>query len=56
MNDLEKNKIDTGIKTFKYKGRVCVVKETGVLKIDLKELCYQKMVLKLILLILILAI
>ena len=32
MNDLEKNKIDTGIKTFKYKGRVCGVKETGVFR------------------------
>lgn len=42
MNDLEKNKIDTGIKTFKYKGRVCVVKETGVFKNRFKGIVLSK--------------
>lgn len=32
MINTEKNKIDTGIKTIKYQGRVCIVKETDTFR------------------------
>lgn len=32
MNNIEKNKINTGNKIFKYKNRVCIVKETDTFR------------------------
>ena len=32
MNNIEKNKMNTGSKIFKYKNRICIVKETDTFR------------------------